>query len=86
MKKRFDMLFYICCTQEENECPKREECRRYLNANEGTSWTLFKYMCTEENDYHLFMEKEETTSVVSINEEQNIDKDIKKEGDNNINE
>ncbi len=80
------MLFYICCTQEENECPKREECRRYLNANEGTSWTLFKYMCTEENDYHLFMEKEETTSVVSINEEQNIDKDIKKEGDNNINE
>ena len=80
------MLFYICCTQEENECPKREECRRCLNANEGTSWTLFKYMCTEENDYHLFMEKEETTSVVSINEEQNIDKDIKKEGDNNINE
>lgn len=80
------MLFYICCTQEENECPKKEECRRYLNANEGTSWTLFKYMCTEENDYHLFMEKKETTSVVSINEEQNIDKDIKKEGDNNINE
>ena len=53
------MFFYICCTQEDNECPKREECRRYLNANEGTDWTLFKYMCTEENDYHLFMEKEE---------------------------
>ena len=53
------MFFYICCTQEDNECPRREECRRYLNANEGTSWTLFKYMCTEENDYHLFMEKEE---------------------------
>lgn len=54
------MLFYICCAQEENECPKKEECRRYLNANEGTSWTLFKYMCTEENDFHLFMEKENT--------------------------
>ena len=53
------MFFYICCTQEDNECPRREECRRYLNANEGTSWTLFKYMCTEENDYHLFMEREE---------------------------
>ena len=53
------MFFYICCTQEDNECPRREECRRYLNANEGTSWTLFKYMCTEENDYHLSMEKEE---------------------------
>ena len=54
------MLFQICCAQEENECPKKEECRRYLNANEGTSWTLFKYMCTEENNYHLFMEKENT--------------------------
>ena len=53
------MPFYICCTQENNDCPKKEECRRYLNANEGTSWALFKYMCTEENDYHLFMEKEE---------------------------
>lgn len=61
------MLFYICCTQEENECPKKEECRRYLNANEGTSWTLFKYMCTEENDYHLFMEKEEDN--ININNE-----------------
>lgn len=61
------MLFYICCTQEENNCPKKEECRRYLNANEGTSWTLFKYMCTEKNDYHLFMEKEEDN--ININNE-----------------
>lgn len=61
------MFFYICCTQEENECPKKEECRRYLNANEGTSWTLFKYMCTEENDYHLFMEKEEDN--IDVNNE-----------------
>lgn len=53
------MPFYICCTQEENNCPKKEECRRYLNVNEGTDWALFKYMCTEENNYHLFMEKEE---------------------------
>lgn len=52
------MFFYICCTQENNECPKKEECRRYLNANEGTNWALFKYMCIEENNYHLFMEKE----------------------------
>lgn len=57
------MPFYICCTQEDNECPKREECRRFLNANEGTSWTLFKYMCTEENSYHLFMEKVEDNII-----------------------
>lgn len=72
------MFFYICCTQEDNECPRREECRRYLNANEGTSWTLFKYMCTEENDYHLFMEKEEDNNIKNkeqetVNEEQKKD-------------
>ena len=62
------MFFYICCIQEDNECPKREECRRYLNANEGTSLPLFKYACTEENDYHLFMKKEEDNNIK--NEEQ----------------
>lgn len=72
------MFFYICCTQENNECPRREECRRYLNANEGTSWTLFKYMCTEENDYHLFMEKEKDNNIKNeeqetVNEEQEKD-------------
>ena len=67
------MLFYICCTQEENECPKKEECRRYLNANEGTSWTLFKYMCTEENDYHLFMEKKDE-NIIDNKEENNDEK------------
>ena len=72
------MFFYICCTQEENNCPKKEECRRYLNANEGTSWTLFRYMCTEENDYHLFMEKEEDNNIKNgeqetVNEEQEKD-------------
>ena len=72
------MFFYICCTQEDNECPRREECRRYLNANEGTSWTLFKYMCTEENDYHLFMEKEKDNNIKNeeqetVNEEQKKD-------------
>ena len=67
------MLFYICCTQEDNECPKREECRRYLNANEGTDWALFKYMCTEDNDYHLFMEKEDE-NIINNKEENNDEK------------
>lgn len=72
------MFFYICCTQEDNECPKREECKRFLNANEGTSWTLFKYMCTEENNYHLFMEKEKDNNIKNeeqetVNEEQEKD-------------
>lgn len=70
------MLFYICCTQEENECPKKEECRRYLNANEGTDWTLFKYMCTEDNNYHLYMKKENKDEN-NINEERNENEETK---------
>lgn len=54
------MVFYICCTQNGNDCPRKEECRRYEHAKEEVSWSLFKYMCTEDNDYHLFMEKENT--------------------------
>lgn len=67
------MVFYICCTQNGNDCPKKEECRRYEHAKEEVSWSLFKYMCTEDNDYHLFMEKVE-------------DNTIKKEENENINE
>ena len=42
------MVFYICCTQNGNDCPKKEECRRYEHAKEEVSWSLFKYMCTED--------------------------------------
>lgn len=57
------MKFYICCTQNGNDCPKKEECRRYEHAKEEVSWSLFKYMCTEDNDYHLFMEKIEDNII-----------------------
>lgn len=80
------MTSYICCKRGGNNCPKKEECRRYINADIGVAWNLFKYMCTEENDYHLFMEKEETTEVVLINKEQNASKDTKNEGSDNTNE
>lgn len=68
------MPFYICCTQENNNCPKKEECRRYLNANEGIDWALFKYMCTEDNDYHLFMEKEDESIINNKEENKNEEK------------
>ena len=80
------MIYYMCCTIENNNCPKKEECKRYLNAKDNSCMTLFKYACTEENDYLLFMKQEETTEVISINEKQDINKDIKKERDDNINE
>ena len=54
------MSFYYCCTQENNDCPKKEICMRYINAETEPHATLYKYACTEENNYHLFMEKENT--------------------------
>lgn len=62
------MLYYICCTIENNNCLKKEQCKRYLNAENNSCTTLFKYACTEENNYHLFMEKEEDGNIK--NEEQ----------------
>ena len=53
------MIYYICCTIENNNCPKKEECKRYLNAKDNSCMTLFKYACTEKNDYHLFMRQDD---------------------------
>lgn len=53
------MIYYMCCTIENNNCPKKEECKRYLNAENNSCMTLFKYACTEENNYHLFMEQDD---------------------------
>lgn len=66
------MVFYICCTQNGNDCPKKEECRRYEHAKEEVSWSLFKYICTEDNDYNLFMEKVED-NISTKNETKEID-------------
>lgn len=69
------MKFYICCKQEGNDCPKKDECRRYLDADKEVSWALFKHVCTEENDYQLFMEKLPTEITV-----------VENSGDKEINE
>lgn len=53
------MIYYMCCTIENNDCPKKKECKRYLNAENNSCMTLFKYACTEKNDYHLFMKQDD---------------------------
>lgn len=51
-------LIYFC-TQENNTCPKKEECKRYMDLKEDDCHaTLFKVSCTEDNDYILFMKHE----------------------------
>ena len=52
------MVFYICCTQKDNDCQKKDECRRYENAKTEVSWSLFKHVCTQDSDFPLFMERE----------------------------
>lgn len=53
------MILYYCCTQKNNDCPNKEKCMRYLNAESAPHATLFKYACTEDNDYHLYLKKDE---------------------------
>lgn len=49
------------CKQENNTCPRKEECKRYMEAENENCATLFKAACTEDNNYVLFIkyEKEE---------------------------
>ena len=68
------MILYYCCTHKNNNCPNKEKCMRYLNADSSPHATLYKYACKEDNGYQLFMEKEET-QIVAVNnkENENID-------------
>lgn len=54
------MYALYCCTNEDNTCPKREECKRYALASDrnNCSTTLFKTACTENNGHVLFTQKE----------------------------
>ena len=47
------MPSYYCCTKENNECEKRNNCTRYLLDDIGT--TLFKSACYEDNNFQLLI-------------------------------
>lgn len=64
------MILYYCCTHKNNNCPNKERCMRYLNAEADPHATLYKYACTEENEYLLFMAKAEETDLVTADEGQ----------------
>ena len=51
-----DKIYY--CTKEDNDCPNKEECKRYIGEDECRV-TLFKEACTEDNNYVLFMKNEQ---------------------------
>lgn len=65
-----DKIYY--CTQENNDCPKKEECKRYIELkDENRHTTLFKVACTEDNNYILFMKYEDGKT-----------EEVKEEGEN----
>ena len=65
------MILYYCCTQENNDCPNKETCMRYLNAESAPHATLFKYACTEDNNYHLYLKKDKDIIEEHISNESN---------------
>lgn len=63
-----DTIYY--CAKENNDCPKHNECERYLDSDSHTSkTTLFKNACTDDNNRILFIKAE------YINEPNNTEKE-----------
>ena len=57
-----DTMYY--CTKENNDCPKRSECGRYVNSDSHTSKaTLFKNACTDDNNRILFIDVSDNDSA-----------------------
>lgn len=60
-----DLIYY--CTNENNTCPKKDSCKRYLEmaSHPDTNTTLFKIACTKDNEYVLYIEKEEQGETIN---------------------
>ena len=56
-----DSLYY--CVKDNNDCPKKDTCKRYIESDDKDKTTLFKMACTENNDYVLFIKHEEKEIV-----------------------
>lgn len=52
----YDNIYY--CRNAENTCSKKDSCLRYLDAKNNPVSTLFKYACTEKNNYVLYIHKD----------------------------
>lgn len=52
-----DTIYY--CAKENNDCPQRNECERYLDSDSHASKaTLFKAACANDNNRILFIKAE----------------------------
>ena len=62
-----DKIYY--CTQENNDCPRKEECKRYKESENQCTATLFKVACTKDNNYVLYMKYQENNETIEQEEE-----------------
>ena len=53
------------CTNENNKCPKKDTCKRYLEIDGEEHATLFKRACTEQNNYILYIKAEKAEVTVA---------------------
>lgn len=52
-----DLIYY--CVKENNNCSKRNECKRYLDSDShNCKTTLFKNACADANNRILFIKAE----------------------------
>ena len=71
-----DTLYY--CVNEGNTCDKKDTCKRYIQAENNCSATLFKRMCTVDNNYILYIHQLNNINTnecidESSEEEENVD-------------
>lgn len=63
---------YYCTNDENNNCPKKNHCARYLDADKSNcKVTLYKASCVDSNGRVLFINKEEIKGSDSNSEEAN---------------
>lgn len=54
-----DTIYY--CIKGNNDCPKQNECERYIDSDaHNCKTTLFKTACTDDNNRILFIKAEHT--------------------------
>lgn len=70
--------FYYC-EHYENTCPKKKQCRRYINTEDPCVVPLFKMMCTENNNYVLYMHSE-----ISVDRGDSVDRDSSVDRDDSV--
>ena len=44
-----------CRHDDDNVCPYRNSCKRYSQSTGNESATLYKYACTKDNNYQLYI-------------------------------